>query len=115
MRLPSHACLILTLLLPLAPCLALAEQEAPAMPATEVPDSRFLEKELQSLNWPQFRFVVHAVPRLRAEVDAYGPLGWQYVERHYRSYGWSRSINKLDASQRRELAALIARARTGAH
>ena len=49
--------------------------------------------------------------RLRAEVDAYGPLGWQYVERHYRRHGWRRSLDKLDPEQRRELAALIERVR----
>lgn len=113
MRLSSHACLILATLLFLSP--AHAGEAVGDDTVAAAPDSQFLERELQSLDWEQFRHVIHAVPRLRAEVDAYGPLGWQYVERHYRSYRWSRSIRKLDEAQRRELAALIARARTGAN
>lgn len=74
--------------------------------------SKALEQELQSLSWEQFKFVINSVPKLRAEVDAYGPLGWQYVRRNYRSYSWSKRIGKLDQKRRRELQALIAQART---
>lgn len=71
------------------------------------PDSAALEKSLQSLDWGQFKSVVEAIPKLKADVDAYGPLGWQYVEANYRTYGWKRSIDKLDEEQKRQLASLI--------
>lgn len=94
----------------LAASLCLMAQSVPCG-AAEAPDGRALEQALHALSWEQFRAVVLAVPRLRAEVDAYGPLGWQYVERHYRRHGWRRSLDKLDPEQRRELAALIERVR----
>ena len=75
--------------------------------AATMPDSAVLEKSLQSLDWNQFRSVVEAIPKLKADVDAYGPMGWQYVEANYRTYGWKRNIDKLDAEQKRQLAALI--------
>ncbi|MGB4674463.1 MAG: hypothetical protein WBH99_11080 [Azovibrio sp.] len=103
--------LFLAFFLAVVPCPVMAQQEDLAMPDAKATDSKFLEKELQSLDWAQFRFVLHSVPQLRAEVDAYGPLGWQYVERHYRRYGWSRSLDKLDQARRRELADLIVRAK----
>lgn len=87
-----------------------AREEAPQETATPQ-SSKALERQLQSLEWEQFRSVVTAVPKLRAQVDAYGPLGWQYVRDYYRSYGWRRSIDKLDAGQKLELGQLIARAR----
>ncbi len=74
-------------------------------------NSRELERELQQLNWKQFEAVVKGVPKLRAQVDAYGPLGWQYVREHYQTYGWRRSIDKLDEQQKLDLKALIARTR----
>lgn len=77
------------------------------------PDSAELEKRLQSLSWPQFRAVVMAVPKLKAEVDAYGTFGWQYVQARYRTYRWQKSINKLDAVQQRQLSDLIEEARAG--
>ena len=76
-----------------------------------VPDSRQLEKDLQSLNWTQFKSVVEAIPPIKAEVDKYGPLGWQYVQQHYRTYAWRSVIDRLDVSQKHELARLITRAR----
>jgi hypothetical protein len=74
-------------------------------------DSLKLEKSLQSLNWPQFRSVVEAVPKLKADVDAYGDLGWQYVQMNYKNYRWRKSINRLSDEQRQQLAALIQDAR----
>jgi hypothetical protein len=76
-----------------------------------VPDSRQLEQDLQHLEWPQFRSVVEAIPKLKADVDAYGPLGWKYVEARYRSYAWQKNIDKLDDTQKRQLAQLIRAAR----
>ena len=76
-----------------------------------VPDSRQLEKELQSLNWKQFKLVVEAIPPIKAEVDKYGPLGWQYVQQRYRTYAWRGVIDRLEVAQKRELDRLIARAR----
>ncbi len=76
-----------------------------------VPDSQKLEKELQSLNWTQFKSVVEALPPIRAEVNKYGPLGWQYVQQHYRTYPWKRSIDRLAGWQKIELGRLIERAR----
>lgn len=78
-----------------------------------VPDSAQLEKDLQSLPWPQFHAVIQAVPKLKAEVDAYGAFGWQYVQARYQTYRWRKSIDKLDAEQQDELARLIAKAKAG--
>lgn len=82
-----------------------------AQPGRAAPDSRQLEKDLQSLNWKQFRSVVEAIPPIRAEVDRYGPLGWQYVQQHYKTYPWKKSIDQLANWQKIELARLIERAR----
>ena len=82
--------------------------------ATSVtPTAAQLEKGLQSLSWPQFRAVIQAVPKLKAEVDAYGAFGWQYVQARYQSYRWQKSIDKLDAAQQRELGRLIVQAKAG--
>ncbi|MEW6293579.1 MAG: hypothetical protein AB1544_09770 [Pseudomonadota bacterium] len=89
-----------------------------AMPVAygaDVPDSLKLEKELQSLSWPGFRSVVEAIPKLKAEVDRHGQLGWQYVRANYRTYPWKKNIDRLDPDQRRQLATLIRTAKsTGA-
>lgn len=97
-----------------------AEERAPLQiksPApiavSTVPDSAKLEKDLQSLSWPQFSAVIRAVPQLKAGVDAYGAFGWQYVQAGYKTYRWRKSIDKLDAVQRRQLADLIAQAKAG--
>jgi len=74
-------------------------------------DSQHLERELQSLNWEQFRYVVESVPKLRADVDAYGRLGWEYVKANYTRYRWKKNIDKLDVSQKRQLATLIQKAK----
>ena len=75
------------------------------------PDGRQLEKDLQGLSWKQFRSVVEAIPPLRAEVEKYGPLGWQYVQTNYKTYPWRKPLGRLSDSQRIELARLIERAR----
>lgn len=85
-----------------------ASQEASASA-----DNEQLEKALQSLNWDQFKAVVEAIPKLKADVDAYGPLGWQYVQANYRSYPWRKSIRKLHEPQKKRLAELIDVAREG--
>lgn len=74
-------------------------------------DSKHLEHELQSLSWEQFRSVVTAVPKLKADVDAYGPAGWEYVKGKYKTYGWSRNIDRFDGDEKKKLAALIDQAR----
>jgi hypothetical protein len=71
------------------------------------PDSVQMEQELQKLNWQQFRSVIESVPKLKADVDAYGPFGWQYVKANYTTYGWKKSIDRLDDTQKQELAELI--------
>lgn len=73
-----------------------------------------LEKALQSLSWEQFRSVVTAIPKLKADVDAYGPLGWQYVQANYRTYRWRKNIGKLQEPQKKRLAELIGQARESA-
>ena len=70
-----------------------------------------MEKDLQQLKWKQFRSVIEAVPKMKADVDAYGPLGWQYVQANYTTYGWKKNIDRLDDEQKRQLAELIQRAR----
>ena len=70
-------------------------------------DSGQLEAGLQQLNWKQFKSVVEAVPKLKADVDAYGQFGWQYVQMNYKTYKWKKSIDRLDGEQKHQLAELI--------
>jgi len=77
-----------------------------------VPDSKQLESELQHLPWDKFRLVIESVPKLKADVEAYGPAGWRYVETRYRTYGWKKGIDKLDDNEKRLLADRIKQART---
>lgn len=84
----------------------------PASTEPSVPlGSAQIEKDLRSLPWAQFRSVVEAIPKLRAEVDAYGPLGWQFVQFRYATHNWRKGIDKLDEAQKKELAELIRIAR----
>lgn len=76
-----------------------------------IPGSETLEKELQNLTWPQFRFVVQSIPKLKAKVDAYGPTGWRYVQSRYQTYAWRNSIEKFTPEERKKLHALINQAR----
>lgn len=77
------------------------------------PDSARLEKELQQLSWEQFKQVIVVVPKLKSSVDAFGPFGWDYVRANYRTYPWKKSIDRLDETQKIQLAALIEKARNG--
>lgn len=70
-------------------------------------DSLQMEKDLQRLPWKQFRQVIESVPKLKADVEAYGPVGWTYVQQNYRTHGWKKSIDKLNEAQRKQLADLI--------
>jgi hypothetical protein len=79
--------------------------------AADLPDSLKLEKELQSLSWPGFRSVVEAIPKLKAEVDRHGQFGWQYVRANYRIHPWKKNIDRLEPDQRRQLAALVQKAK----
>jgi len=79
--------------------------------ATPIPNSLQLEKDLQSLNWDQFKAVIEAIPEIRREVEKYGPLGWEYVKTNYRSHGWKKNIDRLDSGEKQRLAQLIQRAR----
>lgn len=91
---------------------AVEEAVARAVAATaKLPDSAQIEKDLQRLPWPRFRSVVESIPRMKADVDAYGPLGWEYVRTHYRTHRWKKNIDRLDAAQRQRLAELIRTAR----
>ena len=79
--------------------------------ADDLPVSVQLEHDLQSLSWPQFRAVVEGVPKLKADVDAFGTLGWEYVRLHYTTYRWQRNIERLDADQRGRLTVAIREAK----
>lgn len=70
-------------------------------------DSRQLEKELQRLPWQQFRQVIESVPKMKADVEAYGPIGWSFVQKNYQTHGWKKNIDKLSEDQRKQLAELI--------
>lgn len=96
-----------------APAPAIVPVVAPVIVAPVNPRLLALEKSLQSLAWPQFQAVIKAIPKLKAEVDAYGAFGWQYVKARYQSYGWRKSIAKLDSAQQEKLAGLIAQAEAG--
>ena len=76
------------------------------------PDSARMEKGLQQLPWKKFRSVVEAIPKLRSEIEAYGPAGWQFVQANYSAYGWKKNIDRLDPEQKRRLAELIESAKT---
>ena len=85
---------------------SVAATQTPAMP-----DSKQLERDLQRLSWKQFRWVVESVPKLKAGVDAYGPMGWKYVQSRYATYPWKGSIDRLEAGDKLQLVELIRRAR----
>jgi hypothetical protein len=74
-------------------------------------DGLQMEMELQHLPWKQFRQVVESVPKLKADVEAYGPIGWTYVQQNYKTYGWKKNIDKLNEVQRKQLEDLIQQAR----
>jgi len=77
-------------------------------------DNEQLEKAVQSLSWGQFKSVLTAIPKLKADVDAFGPLGWQYVQANYKTYPWRKSIRKLKEPEKKQLSELIDEAREGA-
>jgi hypothetical protein len=85
----------------------------PAAGTADTIDRLQLEHDMQTLPWPKFKAVVEAVPKMKASVDAYGPFGWQYVEKNYRSYGWKKNIDRLDDEQRQQLFQLVQRAKHG--
>ncbi len=76
-------------------------------------DGGNLERELQSLKWEQFKSVIQAIPKMKADVDAYGPLGWQFVRQNYATHSWRKSIDRLDTTQKQQLADLIQLAKAG--
>ena len=86
---------------------------AGAIAAGSLPESAQMEADLQRLSWPQFKSVVEAIPKLKADIDAYGSLGWQYARANYGTYAWRKNIDKMDEEQKRRLADLIRRARGG--
>jgi hypothetical protein len=81
--------------------------EARVSAQVPISDSKQLEEDLQHLPWEQFRAVVEAVPKMKADVELYGPLGWQIVQANYRTYAWRKSIDKLDSAQKQGLIGLI--------
>ena len=91
---------------------ALAQDASSQATESDAPSSEQIEKDLQSLSWQQFRAVVEAVPKLKADIEAYGPLGWSYVEANYTHYRWKKSVDKLDATNKSRLAGLIENARS---
>jgi hypothetical protein len=70
-------------------------------------DGKRLERELQGLDWEQFRAVIEAIPKLKADVDAYGPAGWEFVKGRYKTHAWKKNIDRLDDAEKQKLAALI--------
>ena len=79
----------------------------------DAPDSRQMENNLQHLSWKQFRSIIVSVPKMKADVDAFGPIGWQYVQANYKTYSWRKSIDRLDDIQKKHLAELILVATAG--
>ncbi len=111
--------LIPLLLLALSAAPACANDRPPALGVSvastrAAASSKQIEKELQRLSWSQFRTVVEAVPKLKSDVDAYGPMGWDFVRANYRAYPWKKSVDKLDEQQKNELFELIRKAKSGA-
>jgi len=84
---------------------AATKMAAPAKSA--LPDSQQLEHDLQLLPWKSFRSVIEAVPKMKADVEAYGPAGWKFVEAGYKTFPWKKNIDKLDEAQMKLLADLI--------
>jgi hypothetical protein len=84
-----------------------AHTKAAAPAKSRVVDSQQIEKDLQRLPWKQFRSVIESVPKMKADVEAYGPMGWKYVEANYTTYAWKKNIDKLDDAQKKRLADLI--------
>jgi len=107
--------MILAIVLAVSP--AFAKKTHPAAPAKSAsqavvaPDSQQMETDLQKLTWPQLRFVIESVPKLKADVETYGPAGWKYVEARYATYPWKKNIDRLDDAQKRQLAELVQLAR----
>lgn len=106
-------CLLLLLSFP-AWSRAEAPKDAPAQ--LEVPATRLapldatpqgLEHQLQSLPWELFRAVVESEPKLKADVDAYGPLGWAYVQKKYRAHPWARNLERFEPERLHQLATTI--------
>lgn len=89
---------------------AAAKPAAKPKPAP-LPDSKKMEQDLQGLPWPQFRAVIEAVPKLKAEVEAKGTAAWVFVQANYKRHGWKKNIDRLDDEQKRQLAELIAKAK----
>lgn len=73
----------------------------PGVTDAELP--QWMERQLQALPWEQFRAVIETEAKLKSDVEAYGPLGWAFVKKNYRSHPWSKNIQRLDESRRRQL------------
>jgi len=107
-----------TILLCILLCLSGPVLPARAQPASNTaggqipaePDSQQMSKDLQSLPWKPFKAIIEAVPKMASGVDAYGPLGWQFVQENYTTYNWKKKIDKLDPTQKKQLAELIRKA-----
>lgn len=70
-------------------------------------DARQIEKDLQGLPWNQFRSVIESVPKMKADVEAHGPIGWKYLQASYKTHAWKKNVDKLDAAQKKRLVELI--------
>lgn len=82
-------------------------EDSPIRPVPLDATPEGLEHQLQSLPWELFRAVVESEPKLKADVDAYGPLGWAYVQKKYRAHPWSRNLERLEPERRHQLATTI--------
>ncbi len=81
-------------------------------PEDVVPNGKQIESDLQSLPWKKFKSIIESIPKMKADVDAYGPFGWNYVKANYTTYGWKKNIDKLDGTQKKQMADLIRLAKT---
>jgi len=86
------------------------ESVSPSVDTSAI-DSQQMSKDLQSLPWKPFKAIIEAIPKLATDVDAYGPLGWQIVRENYKTYNWKKKIDKLDTTQKKQLAEMIRNAR----
>lgn len=83
---------------------------APRTSLPPMPDSQQIEADLQRLPWPQFRTVIESIPKLKADVEAHGKLGWAFVQTNYKTHPWKKNIDRLDDAQRRQLVDKIRQA-----
>lgn len=86
---------------------ALAEDQEVTHTQNTSFDTTKMERQLQQLPWAQVRAAIESVPKLRADLDTYGEIGWAYVKSKYATYPWKQKIDRLDDDQKRKLDDLL--------